>query len=111
MIFSCEHCEYQSRTKGLLEKHHSSLHCDIKYSCDLCGYQVAMKCKLTGHNQGNLTMHHQSIHEGKKFTKGNLTQHQQTVHISIKYACNLCSYQATQKGDLRRHKDRKHKTV
>ena len=58
--------------------HHSSLHMDIKYTCNTFGYQASQK--------GQLTKHRQSVHEGKK------------------YDCTQCVYQATQMGNLTSHK-------
>ena len=33
-------------------------------------------------------------------TIGTLTKHKQSIHKAKKYPCDLCHYQATQKGDL-----------
>ena len=42
-------------------------------------------------------------------TKANLKKHQDSIHKGIKkYQCDECDHQATQKGDLKRHKQSKY---
>ena len=41
--------------------------------------------------------------------KDHLTTHLQSVHMGKKHPCNLCSYNATEKGNLKRNQDRMHK--
>ena len=51
-------------------------------SCDQCGYQTSRK--------NSLSLHKQSLHEGKK------------------YLCGSCDFQATQRGNLKRHQQSIH---
>jgi KRAB domain-containing zinc finger protein len=37
-----------------------------------------------------------------------MKQHRERMHLGVKYPCNGCSYQATDKSHLRRHKQRVH---
>ena len=47
---------------------------------------------------------------GKKSLR-NLKRHVQAAHEHIKYSCNQCDYQATQKGHLKRHIQSEHEKV
>ena len=40
-----------------------------------------------------------------------LKTHQDSVHGVVKYSCNECDYQATQKGSLKIHQDSVHKEI
>ena len=40
--------------------------------------------------------------------KANMLQHYRSVHQGIKYPCNQCDYQATKRGNLQKHIQRKH---
>ena len=61
----------------------------------------------------NLKRHVQAAHEHIKYScnqcdyqatqKGHVKTHIQSVHEKIKYSCNQCDYQATEKGSLKRH--------
>ena len=58
----------------------------------------------------SLTLHKQSLHEGKKYScsscdyqaiqKSHLKPHQQAVHEGKNYPCGSCDYQATHRGNL-----------
>ena len=40
--------------------------------------------------------------------KDSRAKHIRSKHEGVKYSCNQCEYQATQQGDLKRHKQSKH---
>ena len=40
-----------------------------------------------------------------------LKTHQDSVHGVVKYSCNECDYQVTQKGSLKIHQDSVHKEI
>ena len=43
--------------------------------------------------------------------KGSLKKHIQSVHEGVKHQCNLCQYKATLKGDLKKQIKFVHKSV
>ena len=97
-------------------------HVGVKYACNQCDYQAT--------TQGYLTTHIQNKHEGLKYVvirviiklKSSLTLefilsqsmevlHYGIKHESVKYACNLCHYQATTQGHLTTHIQNKQEGV
>ena len=107
-MFVCDHCQSQFTRKDSLRTHIKLLHEGMKYPCNQCDYQAPQK--------HNLIIHVKSRHEGlecdqcqKKFShKEGLRKHNKAIHEGIKYACNQCDYQATQKSNLKTHITRKH---
>ena len=70
-------------------------------------------------SKSHLTEHKEVIYEGRKyqclqcnsqFSKTYMKQHTKLVHMGKKYPCNLCSYQASQKSNLKNHKDTLHRS-
>ena len=59
-----------------------------------------------------------SIHQGLRYPcticdyqatqQGDLTKHKRSIHQGLKYPCTVCEYQATQQGDLIKHKKSSH---
>ena len=57
--------------------------------------------------------HFQSVHEGVKYAcnlcdyqatrQSSVTRHIESVHEGVKYACNQCDYQGSQRGNLTTH--------
>ena len=48
-------------------------------------------------------------HCGKQFSQqGNLSTHIQSQHDGVKYACDQCDFKATQKNNLKIHIKKKH---
>ena len=68
-----------------------------------------------------LVRHVRSKHRGVKYScnqceyqatqKGSIKIHKESKHEGLKYSCNQCNYQATQQGHLERHKLSKHEDV
>ena len=46
MQFAYDQCEYKAGTKAKKNYHHRSLHQDIIYECEICGYQALRKVQL-----------------------------------------------------------------
>ena len=40
--------------------------------------------------------------------QGDLTKHKQFKHEGLKYDCDLCTYRVTKQGDITKHKQSKH---
>ena len=58
-LFECNECDYKSKSKAKLTSHHNSVHENIKYKCDICGYQLSTKGNLTNSQymrEGNNTL-------------------------------------------------------
>ena len=70
------------------------------------------------YNISNVHAHIRSVHEGVKYAcnrcdyqateKGALTKHIQSKHEGVKYACNHCDHQATTQSNLTVHIQSKH---
>ena len=44
-------------------------------------------------------------------TKQTMIQHHRAQHLGIRYPCDQCDYQATQKNHLKKHKEAKHRLL
>ena len=65
--------------------HVSTMHADLMpFRCDLCG---------KGYHSAQGLLHHKVVHEGKTFT------------------CPVCDRSLTQKGHLKKHMQRVHKSI
>ena len=80
----------------------STIESESKFQCPKCD-------KLFSHNRG-VHAHIRSVHQCdyQATQQGSLTIHIQSLHEGVKYACNQCEYQATQHGHLTRHIQSKH---
>ena len=109
-LYSCNRCDYQSRTTRLLKKHIKSIHLGIRYPCDQCEY----KAKLPGHLKTHKQVQHDEIRyycDQCKFQavdKSYLKAHMKSEHEGVRHSCNECDYQAMTKGVLNKHQQRKH---
>ena len=77
---------------------------------------------LDSKTTSKLSTHKQVVHKGEGIkypcsycdfqatTKGNLKRHTQSVHEGIKYPCPHCDYQATTKENLKKHIRSQHKS-
>ena len=77
-----------------------------KFNCDVCKKQFSTTCGLRKHRQS--THGEKEVIQcptcGKGFNcKANLKLHKKSLHLREKYPCNLCDYEATQKGSLTTH--------
>ena len=54
--FSCEHCSYTAKRKGMV-KAHQQTHANIRYLCDQCVFYARRKDALQ--------LHKETVHEGK----------------------------------------------
>ena len=103
--YPCDQCDYKSKRKTGLKRHHESVHDGIKYVCQECGYNATQISHLQKHKQ--------SVHDGvtydcpqcdyKATQKGNLQTHIKSVHDGVKYDCQQCYYKATKKSHLQTH--------
>ena len=128
--FSCDNCIKTYTNQAALRRHvkiHHSLKAEMKLGwlgkklnipkeienvqCDVC-------CKMfTG--MGKLKVHKRKLHQGSVNcdicvnatfkSRTAFLQHKRSVHEKIRFKCNECKHEATQKGDLKRHQIRMHK--
>ena len=110
--YKCKQCDKVLASKSSLNTHKKGQHSGIKFSCSKCNYQ--------SNYQASLTMHFETIHNGKQklncdkcnfqtVLKGNLKQHIEAKHEGIKYKCEFCDLEASLPGNLKRHIQVMHK--
>ena len=67
MVYKCDECDYEGKSKMNLKAHVKQKHIRIRYSCGECYYQGS--------------------------ARGNLTVHVEIIQFGIKYKCDICDYQ------------------
>ena len=98
---------YESHKHKLLQIHHPT-YISKNTNFTFWSFNIRQsRCEKQFTEQGYLTMHIQSSHEGVKYDcnecdyqttrQDSLTIHIQSIHESIKYPCNQCDYEATRK--------------
>ena len=122
-MFSCKHCDYQTRFKGNYIRHLSSIHDEVSklFKCEICKEKFKTK--------DDINYHGAMVHDKnrKKFIckvdgcgysskyPGRVNRHERDVHetgIDIKvYPCleKGCKYEAKSSTHLGRHRDARHK--
>lgn len=75
------------------------------YMCD--------KCEAPGFNSmQELSLHSKNIHESRRFNCQIKTSDMSNLkHEGVRYSCDICTYKARRKGDLKWHKESNHKGV
>ena len=111
--YSCDRCDYSTKTKVHLRTHQEAIHECITYSCNQCKYEAS--------NSSNLRRHKYNIHDGIKYpcnqcdhksrSYNGLKKHQKTVHEGVRYPCDKCDYKATRTDHLKAHVKAKHEGV
>jgi len=111
MIFMCDICDYQGKSKTLLKEHMARHGEKEKVPCKSCGKSIF---------KGDLRRHHRLYHDenwqkmipcpvcGKEFKKKQLPKHMKSVHAKRTYECDLCEYKARDKYNLRLHVSKMH---
>ena len=115
-IFSCDQCDYQTKTTGSLGEHCQALQRDNKFimkdlNMNVTNVDPNLLIKVS------LRRHRISLHAAQKYhcissdyqaaMKGSLTTHQQLVHGN-NYPCGSCDYQSSKRGNLTTHKQAHH---
>ena len=83
---------------------------------------VCKQCHKTFANRQNLHIHKKSVHEGIKYAcdkctyqatqQSSLTRHFQSIHDkSVRYTCDQCEFQTARQSSLIRHVQSVHKEV
>ena len=67
LIYKCDECYYEGKSKINLKAHVKQKHTGIRYSCSECDYQGS--------------------------SRGNLRVHVEIIQFGIKYKCDICDYQ------------------
>ena len=107
-IIECSICDYKANTKMSIMHHIANNHLGKMYICKYCPYASNNKFSLDNHMQ----IHD---HRNDRFMclvqdcdfitrhKKGLMLHYESLHKGVKYLCQSCGYQATQKTHLRSH--------
>ena len=151
--YTCKQCDYQSEKPSNLAVHIQSIHELVKYTSNQNLDIKQIEHKIAENEDVHLEDHSNSLKEyvehqtlnsmypmtennernknnkqervvrangvkfscnlcDKQFTqKISLKRHIQSEHEGIRYACNQCDYQATQKGSLKTHVQSLHECV
>ena len=103
-IAECELCNFKGSNNTTLKIHMESIHQGVKYCCSKCDKQFTQKTHLRTHfKSAHLQLKRDCPFCGKQFQIGSLKSHIKSVHEGIRYPCNHCNYQATQKSSLKNH--------
>ncbi len=101
--FKCEHCDFATGTRKLLEGHIRRRHREKRFYCQMCSTGYFYQCELQKH----LTLSH-DIHT----TKNNLESGIQSNSCDepvLKFKCEKCDFVAKSKAMLSTHYTRLHK--
>ena len=126
-ILNCEKCTKSYRIPGNLIRHIKLEHSEVKFGllgkklkipkeiknvqCDICFKMYLGIDKLKVHKRKN----HQGIVTcdicitAKFKSRTAMLKHKKSKHDKIRFKCNECKHEATQKGDLKKHIAKMHK--
>ena len=110
--YECTECGAKAKERNLLVEHVNITHRQLKFCCDLCDYQTQYRNRIKSHKV--------SVHRVGGIPCASclyvapeiwvLTQHRRAIHkdfgdkvADVRYKCNYCDYQATQKSHLKCH--------
>jgi hypothetical protein len=98
-----------------LSQHMQSNHKGLRYFCDQCDSQFRHQKSLIQHKKythdtKDIETSHYDCNECTYIatTKSGMGKHKQAKHEGIRFTCDQCTHQATQKAHLNRHKKIKH---
>jgi len=110
--YECTVCGFKSKERNYLIDHINITHRKLKFCCDLCDYQTmyrnrAKSHKVSVHRVGGIPCS-SCLYIAPEIWV--LTQHRRAMHkdfgdkeADIRYKCNYCDYQATQRSHLKSH--------
>ena len=112
--YECTECGFKTKERNHLVEHINVAHRQLQFCCDLCDYQTKYRNRIKSHKV--------SVHRvgGIPCTFSSclyiapeiwvLTQHKRAIHkdfgdkeADVRYKCNYCDYQATQRSHLKCH--------
>lgn len=112
--YECTECGFKTKERNHLVEHINVAHRQLQFCCDLCDYQTKYRNRIKSHKV--------SVHRvgGMPCTFPScpyiapeiwvLTQHKRAIHkdfgdkeADVRYKCNYCDYQATQRSHLKCH--------
>ena len=114
--FKCPVCEKEFNLKESLSNHIRASHgekCDKVFQCNICDFVTSSSSGLKTHKAA---IHVRASTIKCTFENCNLTftankclnTHKNAAHIRLRFKCQLCSYEATQKVHLQTHIKRIH---
>ena len=115
VIYKCELCQKQLKSKSSLRQHKKSVHEIIRsYKCDTCDMAFKLKKHLNAHiySLHERTGPSKCIQCGKEFksTTG-LYQHIKTIHEKTKFICHNCDKTYATSSGLRYHQKVEHEKM
>ena len=107
--FNCDKCTYRSLNKVSLTRHMRNHEGMVLETCYICGgkYKALDLHILRNHtNDPNITVKCEVC--GKEVKKLQIKNHIKKMHMERQHACNLCSYKAQSKYNLKLHISKSH---
>ena len=110
--YECTVCGFKSKERNYLIDHINFTHRQLKFCCDLCDYQTMYRNrvkshKVSVHRVGGMPCSSCAYIAPEIWVLG---QHRRAMHkdfgdkeADIRYKCNYCDYQATQRSHLKSH--------
>ena len=109
--YSCNKCEFQSRSEINLNEHKSHAHGENKalYQCDVCDFADNTEENVLNHKIAKHSGHccEMCNYETDSLTK--LEVHIKNTHKQTKFTCNICTSVFSTHIKLKEHKDSMHK--
>ena len=112
--YECTECGFKAKERNQLVEHINVAHRQLQFCCDLCDYQTKYRNrikshKVSVHRVGGLPCTYSScLYIAPEIWV--LTQHKRAIHkdfgdreADVRYKCNYCDYQATQRSHLKCH--------
>ena len=108
--FECDRCYDFFPSKSTLNSHIKIVHDLVRYPCSMCPFQASSRVYLRKHEEG----YHQGItydcnlcdYRGK--VELSLKNHIKIEHEGLRFYCDECPEQYRRKGQLQKHKVKKH---
>jgi len=110
--YECTVCGFKAKERNYLVDHINFTHRQAKFCCDLCDYQTMYRNrikshKVSVHRVGGLPCSSCAYIAPEIWV---LSQHRRAMHkdlgdkeADVRYKCNYCDYQATQRSHLKSH--------
>lgn len=106
--YLCDQCDKRFGYVDDLKRHRMSMHENVRYTCETCGFQTSHPGSLSGHVKRvhrNLRTAMCDQCDYKAWCRSALARHQRAVHEKLKaYSCDLCSFTTANPSSIQRHR-------